>query len=635
MRGIVEIYSGGKLIHKEDNLVVDGASELLADIMTVSPSLSGMEHSTSSLLDTSNYMIQAISFGKGPQGYQQNAHSLISTYTSSIQVGSEVVNVPVKWAQLFIDGEDASGTKIITNEAYVDLTTSSYVAAPDLPTAPTPLDKKLENNADLSASYVSSITVNLIPSSQNFQAVPWFASYSSVELSSCVTVSAPGYASGAINQGDIDLTPPPGVDVSASRVHFRGIDEGCGPCEPCTFNKDANDYPIGLKLEARDFMSTGLSAGDLWKGSMWVRAEKESASTILDATLSAAPLTLTIRYERSQGVQWAATSNFNVTENWQLIETPLLEIVDPSGFAAVQDDGEDFRFWLRRRTSGSTWNGKATNSYDSYIVQIAGAKLEKFGPYSKLFDVGFDISSQIPSNGQNMNVLPRDYYGPVVSAAPDTTFGYGSTDYVTASLLGCYPDGSAVGGTPYSIFSSVDNPPISYLAPFHGNSMTQLSGNYEGLFNSVSSMDISGFVNMAASSWVDHRYSNTYGSNWYDPSYSGLIVSAYDGFSSVSGGGEVQYIVTVSGSDLGGANLYGGIYNMGLWTIDVDKTLKAGNTAPFLFSPIYNPRKYKLFAKKSFSKNLCYIEDDVVSNPDSAGIYGYNDLRIVWRIRFL
>ena len=253
----------------------------------------------------------------------------------------------------------------------------------------------------------------------------------------------------------------------------------------------------------------------------------------------------------------------------------------------------------------------------------------------------YSISSYIPSNGQNLNVLPKEYFSSIVSAAPDTilasALGY-TLDYVTASLLGCYPEGSGVGnpsGTQYYIYSSLDNSPYSYLEPYGGNSMTDLSGKYESLFNSVSSMDTSGFVNMAASSWVDHRYSNTYGSNWYDPSYSGLIVSAYDGFSSVSGGGEVQYIITVSGSDLAGANLYGGIYNMGLWRIDVDKTLKAGNTAPFSFSPIYNPRKYKLFAKKSFSKNLCYIEDDVVSDPDSAGIYGYNDLRIVWRIRFL
>jgi len=375
MRGIVEIYSGDKLVHKGDNLIVDGASELLADIMTVSPSLSGMEHSTSSLLDTSNSMVQAISFGKGSKAYQTNAHFKSNNKALAILTNS------------------TTSSLIITYEEYPTLDISSYIPFKDLPTAPTPLDTKLELTSDLSA------------------------------------------------------------------------------------------FPNNL-------------------------------------------------------------------------------------------------------------------------------------------------SAIMPGNGHNLNMVPEGYYSSILSSIS----GWDSIGSVGGSILGCYPDGSAVKGTNYYIFSSLGNLGVSIPEPA---SKTFLSGVYEGLFNSVSSMDTSGFVNMVASSWVDERYSDSHGSNWYDPSYSGLIVSAYDGFSSVSGGGEVQYIVTVSGSDLGGANLYGGIYNMGLWTIDVDKTLKAGNTAPFSFSPIYNPRKYKLFAKKSFSKNLCYIEDDTVSHPDSAGIYGYNDLRIVWRIRFL
>ena len=55
MRGIVEIWKGDELILTEPNMLVDGAGELLADVMTVSPSLSGVEdHATSSILDASN-----------------------------------------------------------------------------------------------------------------------------------------------------------------------------------------------------------------------------------------------------------------------------------------------------------------------------------------------------------------------------------------------------------------------------------------------------------------------------------------------------------------------------------------------------------------------------------------------------
>lgn len=77
MRGVVEIWRGDELILEEPNMLVDGAGELLADIMSVTPSLSGIEdHATSSILDASNYRINAISFGTGKDAFRSNAHAL-------------------------------------------------------------------------------------------------------------------------------------------------------------------------------------------------------------------------------------------------------------------------------------------------------------------------------------------------------------------------------------------------------------------------------------------------------------------------------------------------------------------------------------------------------------------------------
>ena len=80
MRGSVEIISeSGKVLHKQDNMLVDGASELITDILTVNPALSAVEtdgeFSASSILDASNYTIHAISFGKAHAAYQHNAHN--------------------------------------------------------------------------------------------------------------------------------------------------------------------------------------------------------------------------------------------------------------------------------------------------------------------------------------------------------------------------------------------------------------------------------------------------------------------------------------------------------------------------------------------------------------------------------
>ena len=126
MKGIVEIYRGEELIHREENLITDQASKTLADILTISPTLADIP-SASSILDTSNYTIQAISFGKGPEAYGRNAHY----YTDD--------------KMTFIDGLSdycivtSSGPVVVSNIAV-----SSYLSDDALPSHPDPLDEKLE-----------------------------------------------------------------------------------------------------------------------------------------------------------------------------------------------------------------------------------------------------------------------------------------------------------------------------------------------------------------------------------------------------------------------------------------------------------------------------------------------------------
>ena len=64
------------------NMVCVGGAEILVDGLTISPSLSGIE-SASAILDTSNYTIHGISFGKGYDGYDSYAHdsSLSSSWS--------------------------------------------------------------------------------------------------------------------------------------------------------------------------------------------------------------------------------------------------------------------------------------------------------------------------------------------------------------------------------------------------------------------------------------------------------------------------------------------------------------------------------------------------------------------------
>lgn len=74
-------------------------------------------------------------------------------------------------------------------------------------------------------------------------------------------------------------------------------------------------------------------------------------------------------------------------------------------------------------------------------------------------------------------------------------------------------------------------------------------------------------------------------------------------------------------------NFFGGIYTMGLWGFDVQKMLKKGMNPPF---SQYNIEDidYKLFARKTFNKDLTYYEGTTDSFSE------VSDLLINWKFKF-
>jgi len=204
-----------------------------------------------------------------------------------------------------------------------------------------------------------------------------------------------------------------------------------------------------------------------------------------------------------------------------------------------------------------------------------------------------DVSSVIPPNGQLTNFFPSALALAYTSESPlSSTFN----TLKTASIIGCFPEGSSV---PYPVARDK----VIYFNQTVSGIEVEVEGGY---FNEVSSMDVSGFVN-AVSGTV---------------STSGLTTSSNIDFSS---NGTVEYAVTLSKDDALFAHAYGGIFHLGLWTIDMKQSLLNGNTPPFRFSILNNPRKYRLFCRKGVSKDLTHIED----------ITSYQDLTIKWRLHFL
>jgi hypothetical protein len=388
MRGEIEIWAGDKLLHKEPNMLVDGAGELLAEVMTVSPSLSGIEdHATSSILDSSNYTIQAISFGTGSGAFtsQRNAQFL----------SDDKIQYLVKTI-----GETANGVKI--GPMVIALQKAplgeSYLPEVGLPESPNPSSRVLEHNTSIPASFTGS-----------------------------------------------------GVTV--------------------------------------------------------------------------------------------------------------------------------------------------------------------------------DVSSVFPGNGQHVNFLPSAIGSGMMESTEfayftpdDTASTYPSSLVLTQTSLGAFPVGSSTQGamdsTTYRMMAAQASSPFPQVL--------ETGADTFGYFNEVSSMDVSGFVNMvmSGSPGTTTGYAMSSGA-------SGLCVS---GGADSTNSGTVEYSIRLSKGDMATVNLYGGIYHLGLWTIDMKQSLLNGNTPPFAFSVLNNPRKYRLFARKGLSKNLCFIND----NPGGAtGFTNHTELTIKWRLHFL
>lgn len=181
------------------------------------------------------------------------------------------------------------------------------------------------------------------------------------------------------------------------------------------------------------------------------------------------------------------------------------------------------------------------------------------------------------------------------------------------------------------------------------------SGIFESNFNKNHLMDPSGMLTMTVSS-VEQGCSLA-----EFPNNQGLYmtshragVSSVDvtgiygaGFSGTDGKGQIGYNVILSGGDFALPNAYGGIFTMGLWCIDTKAMLAAGITPPFSFTALNNNRLYKLFAKKVFTKDLTFTQDNTsvdaglintfstpYGDPFETGTGSTFKSKIQWRISF-
>ena len=673
MRGEVEIYIGSKRIYHEDNMIVDGASKTLADIMTVSPSLSGIEdHATSSILDSSNYTIQAISFGKDLETFSKYAHAYHPNTRNLL------------YDSTFSSVDDGTGRGISGETTSDDYLVSSlpWVTPPpgfeDTPSATAHVTVLLDrsNSNNINFNNVLNLRTNpsiydVVPSglqdkwlcySMYFKPDPETYPWNLDTDDGYITAGQRARMEFKLQamSPDFGAYPDPGRGRNSILLWFDPTTGDVSSIIPSTFDTDDRDDAAGYAMTDWNGHAGVAPVGDGWYR-IWNAIPCPSACDYMTMDLYPAGYEAgTYLGESSGGCytfghqlelgRWPTPLQFNSghrTTGWDLSGSVLNEWYGKYG---------SYLFHPIDKGTVRVLTDPDSTTYASslYVENTVGdgpnpenTRLETSSVQSLDFSANFSSMEF----GQNPNFIPfrsfsaagemtREPY--MFSAWGDSSsvkycvnslqglFGsntaaysyYWGLDHMQgigslgnqAFYLGCYPEGSSTGGSTYAMVSALDTS-TAYENLIH-------SGTYYGTFNEASSMDNFGFVNMIMSSVPITGYTMS-------STASGLCLSAPPATSYI-GPEYIEYSVMLGAGDVGYSNLYGGINKMAMWTIDIPESLKSGNTPPYAFSTLDNPRKYRMFCTKHFQKNIC----NIIDRSGNPGADQYSDLQIKWRIHF-
>jgi hypothetical protein len=221
---------------------------------------------------------------------------------------------------------------------------------------------------------------------------------------------------------------------------------------------------------------------------------------------------------------------------------------------------------------------------------------------------------------------PLDYRLELESTIPNYSSGIANLGHCLNSiisptlssvghLVGCFP---AASGTKFKILDTSNT--LIY------------SGTLSGVYNLSSMMDASGFLKFING---NASYNLTINSQvGAASSLYGLGVIRIPGSNFPS---DVDLKWILNKGDAGSLLLFGGVFHLGLWCLDVKEMLKQGYYPPYSFNTLNNIRKYKLFAKKTFNKDLLTISGNSAFKTlfvDGTFDNGISSMILTWKIRF-
>jgi len=158
--------------------------------------------------------------------------------------------------------------------------------------------------------------------------------------------------------------------------------------------------------------------------------------------------------------------------------------------------------------------------------------------------------------------------------------------------VGCY---APAGNSRYYMLSSLPD----------GRGSQALINNNVG-FNSTNgvnakAIDSRGFIRVTVNNIVDGTAASAGGQF-----YKGLLLT-HDGGAGLDETLSVGHVLGIEKPDFLALNFFGGIYTIGLWGFDLEKMREKGMYPPFSQYSIED-LEYKLFARKTFTKDLTYYE---------------------------
>ena len=656
MRGSVEIYSGygtpnQELLLKEDNLVVDGAGETICDMLTTpSGSISGVVNSSSYLTDTSNFTIRAFTLGKGQKSYERHAHFFPADSSSYL-----LPDVGDYHGYVNLVRKDNRARVVSYIDENITWTVKSFDPVNDPGKAPRPTDTSLEEDTrtaiDRSLDQGHKMDGNYMSGR---------AHSFGHNLNRIMSNTNPNLMSYTVDPLDANL----GDDywTSANLSNFNTSTLHSGPFYGTSALHLSGSNNSNHLIRQRAYLSAYGRAKRYFHENL---DHTFSVYTRLPDDIDKAPATvvMNIRAATQAGtVKANNTGTFTVTGGASGIPAQLSFTTGTNG---IEGDVENLNIgstsshvgWQRIHvrleglgSGGVNTVGNRLNYVDPVIYFTGSTNSSR----KEMFQYGYQLEESFG---------PTEYQS-VSGSRPSLNEGGISGD----TFLGCYPD---VSGTRWAILNSIsgidstnatDKMILSGIYPDVTNDGTA----YRTFFNcsAVRAMDQNGFIKVHdPSSQLGNKFVDEHpndGSGIYTSGVTSLETSGMKmsvptlgspgDFSST---GEVSYTCTISSGDLGLANIYGGIFKMGLWTIDLPNTmqgnywhyhngkfsviekLKYPAQPPFNFKAGFNRIVYKLFCEKSFTLNLARVKDKGSSAGDEGSLLGHQDLTIVWKLKFI